>query len=165
MDARTKGKPGWTELITEEKYGEKNIKIKSKNMSDGMLRLLAFLAICEMDSCAMLLDEIENGINLDFAEQIVNILEENCTKKKNQLIVTTHSPIFLDYVQKENIRYLYREPNSGNCKCSSLAQNLELSEKLQYLYPGELLMNMSNKDIIDVLLKQEGCTNRGSMNG
>lgn len=165
VDARTKGKPGWTELITEEKYGEKNIKVKSKNMSDGMLRLLAFLAICEMDSCAMLLDEIENGINLDFAEQIVNILEENCTKKKNQLIVTTHSPIFLDYVQKENIRYLYREPNSGNCKCSSLAQNLELSEKLQYLYPGELLMNMSNKDIINVLLKQEGCTNRGRMNG
>ena len=58
--------------------------------------------------------------------------------------------------QKENIRYLYREPASGNCKCSSLAQNTELNEKLQYLYPGELFMNMSNKDINDILLKQEG---------
>ena len=77
-------------------------------------------------------------------------------KKNNQLIVTTHSPIFLDYVQKENIRYLYREPASGNCKCSSLAQNTELNEKLQYLYPGELFMNMCNKDIVDLLLKQEG---------
>ena len=156
VDAKTKGKPGWTELITEERYGAKTMKIKSKNMSDGMLRLLAFLAICEMDPCTMLLDEIENGINLDYAEQIVHILDENCKSKNNQLIVTTHSPIFLDYVQKENIRYLYREPASGNCKCSSLAQNTELNEKLQYLYPGELFMNMSNKDINDILLKQEG---------
>lgn len=162
VDAKTKGKPGWTELITEERYGAKTMKIKSKNMSDGMLRLLAFLAICEMDPCTMLLDEIENGINLDYAEQIVHILDENCKSKNNQLIVTTHSPIFLDYVQKENIRYLYREPASGNCKCSSLAQNTELNEKLQYLYPGELFMNMSNKDIVDLLLKQEG-QNRGAI--
>ena len=162
VDAKTKGKPGWTELISEERYGAKTMKIKSKNMSDGMLRLLAFLAICEMDPCTMLLDEIENGINLDYAEQIVHILDENCKSKNNQLIVTTHSPIFLDYVQKENIRYLYREPASGNCKCSSLAQNTELNEKLQYLYPGELFMNMCNKDIVDLLLKQEG-QNRGAM--
>lgn len=162
VDAKTKGKPGWTELITEERYGAKTMKIKSKNMSDGMLRLLAFLAICEMDPCTMLLDEIENGINLDYAEQIVHILDENCKSKNNQLIVTTHSPVFLDYVQKENIRYLYREPASGNCKCSSLAQNTELNEKLQYLYPGELFMNMSNKDIVDLLLKQEG-QNRGAI--
>ncbi len=162
VDAKTKGKPGWTELITEERYGAKTMKIKSKNMSDGMLRLLALLAICEMDPCTMLLDEIENGINLDYAEQIVHILDENCKSKNNQLIVTTHSPIFLDYVQKENIRYLYREPASGNCKCSSLAQNTELNEKLQYLYPGELFMNMSNKDIVDLLLKQEG-QNRGAI--
>ena len=67
VDAKTKGKPGWTELISEERYGAKTMKIKSKNMSDGMLRLLAFLAICEMDPCTMLLDEIENGINLDYA--------------------------------------------------------------------------------------------------
>ena len=162
VDAKTKGKPGWTELISEERYGAKTMKIKSKNMSDGMLRLLAFLAICEMDPCTMLLDEIENGINLDYAEQIVHILDENCKSKNNQLIVTTHSPIFLDYVQKENIRYLHREPASGNCKCSSLAQNTELNEKLQYLYPGELFMNMCNKDIVDLLLKQEG-QNRGAI--
>lgn len=155
VEAKTKGKPGWTELAMEEKYGEKTLKIQSKNMSDGMLRMLAFLAICEMEPCAMLMDEIENGINLDYAEQIVSILAENCMQKRNQLIVTTHSPVFLDYVQKENIRYLYREPYSGNSKCSSLAEIEELNEKMEYLYPGELLMNMSNQEIIHVLLKQE----------
>ncbi|MEZ3485416.1 MAG: ATP-binding protein [Lachnospiraceae bacterium] len=66
-------------MVAEEKYESKILVIESKNMSDGMLRLLAFLAICEMDKKGiMLLDEIENGTNLDYAEKIINILEENC---------------------------------------------------------------------------------------
>ena len=128
--------------------------IESKNMSDGMLRLLAFLAICEMDKKGlMLLDEIENGINMDYAERIINILKENCQEKKNQMIVTTHSPVFLDYVEKDNIRYMYRELETGVCRCSSLVDNIELNARMEYLYPGELLMNMSNQEIIDELLK------------
>lgn len=155
VEAKTKGKPGWTQLVAEEKYESKILVIESKNMSDGMLRLLAFLAICEMDKKGiMLLDEIENGINLDYAEKIINILEENCQNKKNQMIVTTHSPIFLDYVEKDNIRYMYREPETGVCRCSGLTDNIELNAKMDYLYPGELLMNMSNQEIIDELLKE-----------
>ncbi|MDO4339216.1 MAG: ATP-binding protein [Eubacteriales bacterium] len=156
VDARTKGKPGWTHLVTEEQYRKKSLMIESKNMSDGTLRLLAFLAICEMDKRGMmLLDEIENGINLDYAEKIVRILEDNCNRKSSQMIVTTHSPIFLDYVEKESIRYMYREPQFGNCKCNSLAEIPELNEKMRYLYPGELFMNMSNNDIIKILLAEE----------
>lgn len=117
VDARTKGKPGWTQLIIDEKYDTKQLTIESKNMSDGPLRLLAFLAICEMDKQGvMLLDEIENGINLDYAEKIISILKDNCREKNNQMIVTTHSPIFLDYVDKYNIRYMYRNPQC--CKAS-----------------------------------------------
>ena len=101
----------------------------------------------------MLLDEIENGINMDYAERIINILKENCQEKKNQMIVTTHSPVFLDYVEKDNIRYMYRELETGVCRCSSLADNIELNARMEYLYPGELLMNMSNQEIIDELLK------------
>ncbi len=153
VDARTKGKPGWTQLIVEEKYDARPLTIESKNMSDGTLRLLAFLAICEMEKKGvMLLDEIENGINIDYAEKIITILSDNCKEKSNQMIVTTHSPIFLDYVEKDNIRYMYRDPQTGFCKCSALTENEQLNEKMSYLYPGELLMNMSNSEIIDKLL-------------
>lgn len=153
VDARTKGKPGWTQLIAEEQYNNKSVLIESKNMSDGTLRLLAFLAICEIDKKGvMLLDELENGINLDYAEKIIHILQESCKDKNNQMIVTTHSPIFLDYVDKKNISYMYREPDTGICKSSRLTDNKELNDKMNYLYPGELLMNMSNSEIIDKLL-------------
>ncbi len=155
VEAQTKGKPGWTHLVAEETYKNKTLIIESKNMSDGILRLLAFLAICEIDkNGVMLLDEIENGINLDYAEKIIRILEKNCEEKKNQLIVTTHSPIFLDYVDKENIRYMYRDGETGNCRSSSLTKNRELNDKMQYLYPGELFMNMSNNDIIKALMME-----------
>lgn len=153
VDAKTKGKPGWTQLIMEEKYDTRSLTIESKNMSDGTLRLLAFLAICEMDKKGvMLLDEIENGINLDYAEKIIHILNDNCKNKSSQMVVTTHSPIFLDYIEKNNIRYMYREPQTGFCRGSVLTDNMELNEKMNYLYPGELLMNMSNSEIIDKLL-------------
>lgn len=153
VDTKTKGKPGWTQLIAEEKYDTRSLTIESRNMSDGTLRLLAFLAICEIDKKGvMLLDEIENGINIDYAEQIIHILNDNCKDRNSQMIVTTHSPIFLDYVEKNNIRYMYRDSETGFCKCSILTDNMELNEKMNYLYPGELLMNMSNSEIIDKLL-------------
>lgn len=157
VEARTKGKPGWTQLVTEERFSEKKLQIESKNMSDGMLRLLAFLAICEIEKgpMLMLLDEIENGINIDYAEKIIRALQENCREKDCQMIVTTHSPVFLDYVQKEQIRYLYRDPLSGNCRSCCLSKTEKLKEKMDYLYPGELFMNMSNPSIIQMLL-QEG---------
>lgn len=153
IDTKVKEKTDRIQLIAEEKYNQNTLLIESKNMSDGMLRLLAFLAICEIEKKGVfLLDEIENGINLDYAEKIIQILEENCRDKHNQMIVTTHSPIFLDYVDKNNIRYMYREPDTGACRCSKLTDSDELNEKMSYLYPGELFMNMSNSEIIDKLL-------------
>ena len=153
IDTKVKEKTDRIQLIAEEKYNQNTLLIESKNMSDGMLRLLAFLAICEIEKKGVfLLDEIENGINLDYAEKIIQILEENCRDKHNQMIVTTHSPIFLDYVDKNNIRYMYRAPNTGACRCSRLTDSDELNEKMSYLYPGELFMNMSNSEIIDKLL-------------
>lgn len=47
---------------------------------------------------------------------------------------------------------MYRNPQTGFCECSALTENNQLNEKMDYLYPGEILMNMSNSEIIDKLL-------------
>lgn len=154
IDAQTKGKPGWTQIISTEKYKDKSIAVESKNMSDGMLRLLAFLAVSEIDKThvIMLLDEIENGINIEYAEKVVDILRGIYQEKENQLVVTTHSAVFVDYVNKEDIVYLYRDMETGYTKAVALFENTAINEKLRYLYPGEVLMNMSNEDIVKELL-------------
>ncbi len=52
-----------------------------------MLRLLAFVAISEIKSsnATMLLDEIENGVNTNYAEQLLEILKEMYAEKSISL--------------------------------------------------------------------------------
>lgn len=160
VDAKTKGTPGWTQIISTEQYLNKAMSIESKNMSDGMLRMLAFLAVAEIDKqgVTMLFDEIENGINLNYAEKLIRVLKTNCQKRGNQLIVTTHSTIFMDYVDKEEIIYLFRDPKNGFTKAAALFDNPVFRRKLEYLYPGEVFMNTSNEEIVKILLETEGTT-------
>lgn len=106
----------------------------------------------------MLFDEIENGINLNYAEKLIRVLKTNCQKRGNQLIVTTHSTIFMDYVDKEEIIYLFRNPKNGFTKAAALFDNPVFRRKLEYLYPGEVFMNTSNEEIVKILLETEGTT-------
>ncbi len=149
VGAHTKGKPGWTRIETIERYDKTSIHVTSKDMSDGMLRLLAFIAISEIPKAesVMLLDEIENGININYAEALLKILQEIYEEKRHQLIVTTHSTVFIDYVKPDNIVFLYRDYNTGLTKAVKLFDNPEFKEQLQYMFPGEVLLNLSNEEI------------------
>lgn len=61
--------------------------------------------------------------------------------------MTTHSTVFLDYVKPEQIVLLYREQN-GSTRADNLFDSKEIRDKLEYMYPGEILLNMSQKEII-----------------
>lgn len=157
VEAYTKGKPGWTQLRVTEKYGNDTIKITSKDLSDGTLRVLAFIALLENEKSetTLLLDEIENGINLNYAEKLVALLQQAYAEKKQQLIVTTHSTVFLDYVDRDNIIYLYRDEDTGFTKAAKLFDVEEMKSKLEYMYPGEVLLNITNDEIVKILMENE----------
>ncbi len=155
VDAKTQGKPGWTQIDSVEKYKNKTIRVSSKEMSDGMLRLLAFVAISEIkeSNATMLLDEIENGVNTNYAEQLLYILEKMYEEKGHQLILTTHSTVFMDYIDVEKIIFLYRD-DDGCTKAVRLFESNLMKEELEYMYPGEVLLNMSQTELLDKLLIQ-----------
>lgn len=155
VEAQTKGKPGWTQIHVKESYKNKDISISSKELSDGMLRVLAFIAISEMSQseAVMLLDEIENGININYAEALLEILSGIYEETGRQLILTTHSTVFLDYVDKDSIVYLYRNED-GEARAVRLFGTKEMQEQLEYMWPGEVILNMSQKDILDKLLEE-----------
>ncbi len=159
VDAKTQGKPGWTQIDSVEKYRNKEIHVSSKEMSDGMLRLLAFVAISEIEesNATMLLDEIENGVNTNYAEQLLELLGKMYEERGHQLILTTHSTVFMDYIPPENIVYLYRDDN-GYTKSVQLFEREQMKEQLDYMYPGEILLNMSQMELLDNLLafREEG---------
>ena len=159
VDAKTQGKPGWTQIDSVEKYKNKEIHVSSKEMSDGMLRLLAFVAISEIkeSNATMLLDEVENGVNTNYAEQLLELLGRMYEERGHQLILTTHSTVFMDYIPPEKIIYLYRD-DDGYTKSVQLFEGEQMKEQLDYMYPGEILLNMSQVELLDKLLayREEG---------
>ena len=74
-------------------------RIMGAKISDGVLRVLAFIAISEIEpaNAIFLLDEVENGINSDYAEAMIDVLSEIYEESRHQLVLTTHSTVFLDY--------------------------------------------------------------------
>lgn len=74
-------------LEIKEKYGEHGFHITSEELSDGMLRLLAFAAISEMgeEYSLFMADEIENGINAAYMEKLIKILKSACEEKSSSL--------------------------------------------------------------------------------
>lgn len=119
-----------------------------------MLRLLAFIGLSQSeDGNIMLLDEIENGINNGYAKSLIDIFYTVC-KAGRQLIFTTHSVAFLDFVKTEDITYLYRNPSDGRTVAKQLFDIPELQEKLEYMYPGEIFYNISNQEIVDLCMNQ-----------
>ena len=157
VETHTEERPGWTRIEALEKYGDKTVPISSKNMSDGLLRLLAFLAISESENvpCMMLLDEIENGININLTEKLMQILKESCSDKKQQMIVTTHSTVFLDYIQPEDIVFLRRNRDTGWTEAFGMLDIAGMSDRLQYLYPGEVILNMTPKERAELVLSDD----------
>lgn len=155
VSASVKGKPGWTLINVKEHYDTCDVEFSSKEISDGILRVLAFIAISEIEpaNAIFLLDEVENGINSDYAEAMIDVLSEIYEESRHQLVLTTHSTVFLDYVKPEQIVLLYRDQN-GSTRADNLFDSKEIRDKLEYMYPGEILLNMSQKEIADIFLKQ-----------
>ena len=147
-------KAGWTKIKTVERYNGVNYSVNSSSISDGTLRILALAAISEIKSseCVLLLDEIENGISVQYAEKVLEILRMVPEEKHHQMILTTHSTVFMDYVDGKNMIYLYRDKN-GNTLGVSLFEDKKLSSLLDSLYPGEIILNISQEDLVRKLAK------------
>jgi predicted ATPase len=133
---------GWRTLEARE---EKVPLVTSKHMSDGFLRILAIVSQIEQQDTSdtiILLDEIENGLHPELIERLVKYLLQT----KAQIIVTTHSPLILNYLSDEQARnsmvFLYRdhEGQTRSCRYFDLPST---SSKLGILGPGEVYVDTS----------------------
>ncbi|MFM7576036.1 MAG: AAA family ATPase [Microcystaceae cyanobacterium] len=94
------------ELI--DKYS--GYRIDSSEISDGTLRILGFLtAIYQKDTPSIIcFEELENGVHPWLLHKLVELLQivstEGINGKPVQVLITTHSPLLLNYVKPEQIR-------------------------------------------------------------
>jgi len=126
------------EIYNKNKFGTKPSIIYANQINDGFLRLVAFLAQKETQSSFLLFDEIENGINQELVEYLLKELVE----ARQQIVVTTHSPLFLNYLDDElardSVHYFYKT-SEGFTRCKKFFSLPSTSEKLGTLGPGEAI--------------------------
>ena len=131
---------GSKSLNIREQYYNGNIvySIPARGINDGLLRILAMLGQLNMDDPFLLFDEIENGIN----QELVDFLLQELIGAKQQIAVTTHSPLFLNYLDdelaKDSVHYFYKTPE-GFTRCRKFFSLPSTSKKLGTLGPGEAI--------------------------
>jgi predicted ATPase len=163
------------ELSVVFENNNNKMSIDSLHISDGLLRIIAFVFISmekkidnytiengvlifsESDAILanrkentkngmIFLDEIEDGINPYMTEQIVSLLRDLNEKQGRQIIVTTHSPVILNDFNPEEIIFLWKD-KVGSAHSRKFFDTEEMRESLDFLNPGEIWENFG-KDVI-----------------
>lgn len=140
---------GHVHLQINELYEEIGLStINSNYISDGLLRIIALASLCELnkDTTALLLDEIEDGINPGLAADLIKYINGIGEKSNKQIFVTTHSPIMLNYFNKDSIVFLWKDKD-GITVADKMFESPEMLEHLRFMNPGEVWLNFESKEI------------------
>ena len=153
----TKSLPyGWRQLEILESFGGRKILTEARHVNDGMLRLIAILAELQDERQQFLLfDEIENGINPALVEFVLDAL----ISAPQQVMVTTHSPVILNYLDDEVARkgviYLYKT-DRGSTRSIPFFSIPSLAEKLKFMGPGEAFVDTDLTSLPDEIARFVG---------
>jgi predicted ATPase len=168
IEVQTFENGGKIELSIICKTDDDRIEINSKHISDGLLRIIAFIVISmgeefsfEYDKNGLLeraiprkgmilLDEIENGINPYLTEKVILRLRNLVEKSIEQVIITTHSPVILNEFKPEEIVFLWKDAK-GSAHSKKFFDTEEMREALGFLNPGEIWENYGKDTILTKL--------------
>jgi predicted ATPase len=138
-------KGGWKRLMVTERFEDDNgnlrdLETEATQLNDGLLRILAILAQLQTAPGLLLLDEVENGINPEIIEALVDLLVTSPV----QTIVTTHSPMILNYltdeVARQSVQFVYKNPQ-GQTRIRPFFAQESTRAKLAWMGPGEAFVD------------------------
>ncbi len=102
-----------------------------QSMSDGTLKMLAYAVLLADPEPRpfMGIEEPENGLYVQVIEQLARLLVSEATKAqpKTQVLVTTHSPYFVDALKPEQV-WLMEKGKDGFSKVTRTADMPTISE-------------------------------------
>jgi len=133
-------KSGWKKLSVSEKFGDQSIETEARHINDGMLRIMAIVAQTLADHSFLLFDEVEDGINPELIEQLVDQLVD----APQQILVTTHSPMILNYLEDDVARcgvQLIHKNLQGFTRATAFFEIPSMAKKLKVMGPGEVFVD------------------------
>lgn len=131
---------GWKRLAIVEQFNGRQIETEARHINDGLLRILAILAQSQTDRSLLVFDEIENGMNPELVEKLVQTL----LASRQQMIVTTHSPLILNYLDdataRESVQFVYKSA-AGHTRIRRFFDLPRINQKLELMGPGEAFVD------------------------
>jgi len=138
-------------LYCEEEWkpGEMTL-IDARSMSDGTLRFIAILTalLTRPEGSQLVIEEIDNGLHPSRAELLVRILREIGSKRKIDILLTTHNPALLDALGPEIVPFVvvaHRDSETGESKLTLL----EDIDNFSKLFASYSLGDMTTKGAIE----------------
>jgi predicted ATPase len=131
-------------------------EIDARTMSDGTLRFIAILTalLTRPEGSQLVIEEIDNGLHPSRAELLVKILREIGSKRKIDILLTTHNPALLDALGPEIVPFVvvaHRDKESGESKLTLL----EDIENLPILLASGSLGRLATKGAIEKSLSDK----------
>lgn len=129
------------ELELIDRYSEHHIP--ASDISDGTLRILAFLtALYQEDTPSIIcFEELENGVHPWLLHKMMELLKivstEGINGKPVQILITTHSPVLLDYVEPHQVRAVELD-HEGKTQVHALPTDSIRFQKALEAYDGAL---------------------------
>ncbi|MEA5618503.1 AAA family ATPase [Cronbergia sp. UHCC 0137] len=117
--------------------------IPASDISDGTLRILAFLTALYQETTPSVIcfEEIENGVHPWLLHKMMELLKivstEGINDKPVQVLITTHSPVLLNYVEAYQVRAVELD-QEGKTQVHKLPIDSLRFQKALEAYDGEL---------------------------
>lgn len=129
------------------------ITIPCAQASDGAMLLTAFLALAFSDEPGILLiEEPENGLHPSRLREVVEMLRKISTgavgNVPRQVIVTTHSPLLLNYTQPEEVRIVQRDRERGTV-VTPMSAVPDVHKLLEEFGTGELWYLLGEQALVE----------------
>jgi predicted ATPase len=114
--------------------------VPARQVSDGVLLVLAYLAVLHLPEPPRLLlvEEPENGIHPKRLKEVVSILRSLIAdQSQTQVLLTTHSPYVVDLFKPEEVTLCKKEPD-GSVSVRRLSESKSVQEQLDVFTLGEI---------------------------
>jgi predicted ATPase len=122
--------------------GKEKLEVGAEAVSDGALLLTAYLTLVYSETADILLvEEPENGLHPSRLKTVFEMLRKITTgelgSRKRQVILTTHSPLLLNFARPEEVRIVRADEEIGTkvvaledapAKVSSLLKDFSIGE-------------------------------------
>jgi predicted ATPase len=128
------------------------VSIPSEHASNGAMLLLGYLAVVYRHSPGILLvEEPENGLHPSRIKMVVDLLRKISSgaigNQRRQVILTTHSPLILNFVKPEEVRIFHKD-SRGAVQVTRMDTVPNLEQMQKGFSPGELWYLLGEEELL-----------------